>query len=296
MENIKEAIIPMFEGDIKGIAIDPFMCKTQLGKLKNINYPNFKYLEEEKWISREDDERSKKPVKFIQVVNLPDNLIVEVVNSINAVLNEENITVAKAIDKIIDYFKKVKFHKDIAQELMGDLGEAIFILKSFESGYDVMKHLRVNDNNTYDFYSNEKVFEVKSTSLEKNEMILTHEQMVQIKEKKIVVVKFKVVAAQTTLLDIYDMISKFGTLDDLLVQKQKHWKSIKEQCALNAKNDILADYAVILDKVKLGIFKNENLPDVEIKNMNACKKITYSINCTDSETENIVQFYKWLGK
>ena len=288
----KEAIITIIEKDIKGIAIDPYYCKKDIGKIKKINYPNFKYIEDKK--IKDDVTGREKEVWFIQIFNIPDNMIVEIKNTLDDIVNDTSLSIADALDKIIDYFRKVKFKKDIAKEIIGDLGEAIFLYKSLENGYNFIPYMRSIDNDIYDYRKDELYFEIKSSSLEKNEFILTHEQLEQVKNKKIIICKFKKVPSQINILDLYNMINKKTPLNDILLTKKSKWETIQSQLLEANESDLIANYSVILDNCKLNLFKDNLLPIIEIIDKKSCKKIDYYINCTDSEVDDINIFYKMI--
>lgn len=287
----EDIIVPIFEDNIKGIAIDPILAKDQIGKIEKINYPNFKWIGK---MTIKSEYGEEKEVHFIEIVNLPDNLIKEVTTTIKNLINDDNLSVAESLNEIINYFKKVIFSKQATKELIGDLGEAVLILKCFEQGIDIAKYLRSYDEGLYDFNINNWCVEVKTTSPEKNEFKITHEQLKQIEQKMIIVCKFKILQQKTNILDLYEMISKYCTLNNLLIQKQIRWKYYLEQYDVSFRNDILDDYSIDLDKTKLFCFRNENLPIIDIIDKKSCKKITYSINCTDSELTPIDILYDKL--
>ena len=290
---LKDAIIPIFKDNIKGIGVDLYECKN-VGNIKNINLPNFKWREEQ--ITVEDKETGKeKIVDFIEIVNIPDNLISEIVKTINNIIDNRNVSVYQALIEIIDYFKKVKFVKEIKKKLLGDIGEALFILDSLNNGVNVLSSMRQCDNELYDFEINNKCVEVKSSSIEKNDFTISHEQLNQVKDKLIIISKFKIISSNTTILDLYNMIEKKnGSLNSLLQYKKCYWLNINESCISEEnKSDIINNYSINLDNCKIYQFKEENLPIVEVKDFKSCKSIEYKINCTDSELIPIDNFYNW---
>lgn len=290
---LKDAIIPIFKDNIKGIGVDLYECKN-VGNIKNINLPNFKWREEQ--ITVEDKETGKeKIVDFIEIVNIPDNLISEIVKTINNIIDNRNVSVYQALIEIIDYFKKVKFVKEIKKKLLGDIGEALFILDSLNNGVNVLSSMRQCDNELYDFQINNKFVEVKSSSIEKNDFTISHEQLNQVKDKLIIISKFKIISSHTTILDLYNMIEeKNGSLNSLLEYKKCYWLNINENCISEEnKSDIINNYSVNIENCKIYQFKEENLPIVEVKDFKSCKSIEYKINCTDSELIPIDNFYNW---
>lgn len=294
MNTQKEAIITIFEDNIKGIAIDPLFCRKESGKIQKINYPNFRYIGEKR--IRDSETNREKDVWFIEIYNIPNNMIIEIKNTINDIINSSNITIAEALDKIFEYFRKVKFNSDYEKDLLGDLGEAAFIYKSLEKGYNVIPYFRNKDNDIYDYYNNNTYFEVKSSSLEKNEFIITYEQLSQIKDKKIIITKFKKVPNKTNIIDLYEMINKIHPLNELLLEKKNKWETIRNNLLDSKESDIIANYSLILDNTKISLFNNESLPEINIINMNACKSIDFHVSCTDSETIDINVFYKEVFK
>ena len=289
----KEMIITIFEQNYKGIAIDPIEFRNDISKITKINYPNFKY-DGQKTI-RDNNTGKEKDVWFIKITNIPNNLILAIKDTINDKLNNSSLSVTEILNEIIDYFKKMKFKKELEKELFGDLGEAIFIYKTLiNEKINLIPYLRNNDSDLYDFSKDSIVFEVKSSSLEKNEFVITHEQLNQIKDKKIIICKFKKLEGETDILKLYDLISEITPLNDLLLEKKRCWSILRDELISNNESDIISNYSVILENCKLSLFKDNNLPDVDIKQMNACKSIKYHINCTDSELLDIHYFYKIL--
>lgn len=292
---LKDAIIPIFQDDKKGIGIDLYECKN-VGNIKKINLPNLKWRDYPVTVVEEETGKEK-TIDFIEIVNIPNNLISEIVETIkNIIEKDNNISIAQAIEQIINYFKKVKFVKEIKKKLLGDIGEALFILDSLNNGIDVISTMRECDNDIYDFQVNDKFLEVKSSSIEKNEFTITHEQLNQVKDKFIIISKFKIIQGHTTILDLYNMIeNKYGSLNSLLSYKKEYWLHINESCISEEnKSDIINDYSINLENYKLYQFKEENLPIVEIKDFKSCKSIEYKINCTDSELLPIDNFYNWF--
>lgn len=292
---LKDAIIPIFDQDKKGIGVDLYECRN-VGNIKKINLPNFKWRGDIHVTVKDDVTGEEKQLDFIEISNIPDNLISEIVKTINDIIENDNgISVYDAIQKIINYFQRVKFVKEIKKKLLGDIGEALFILDALNNDIDVISSMRQSDNEIYDFQVNDKFIEVKSSSIEKNDFTITHEQLNQVKNKLIIISKFKIIQNHTTILDLYEMIEKkYGSLNSLLLYKKDYWLSINKNCISEEnKSDIVNNYSINLDNCRIYQFKEENLPIIEIKDLKACKSIEYKINCTDSELINIDNFYNW---
>ncbi len=289
--NLENIIFPILEGNKKGIAFDSNYIN--LGQIQKINYPNLKYVEEGlKAIECEGE--IKRNLHFVQFIDIPDNLIISIRDTIKEIIESKNMDAKSAIDEIVNYFRKLKFTKDIKTELIGDIGEAIFILKSFEKGMDFNKYMRMYDDNLYDFNINDKCIEIKTTSLEKNEFTITNEQINQIKDKKVVICKFKRIPGKVSILELYDLIEKYSSLNDLLIEKRNKWSNIendyKDQGNLN---DILKEYTVDLENVKLLIFNDNLFPEINVNDYKACKKISFYMDCSDSNTSDFEQLNKW---
>lgn len=298
MSKVKDAIIPFLEPNDYGIAIDPNLCEQQLGKLKKINYPNFKYVNKLYDIGNQNTNEEKK-VHFIEIKHLPMNLVREICNTINDILEEKDITVAAAIDEIIDYFKKVKLSKLCKKQLLGDIGEALFILECAKHDIDIQPYLGdIDDNNLYDFVIGNFNIEVKSASSEKNEFYLTKEQLDQTQNKNIVICKFKKMANETNIIQIYEKIQQKYPLCKAIQRKLTDWKNLLEDIKTENEyiNNILDNYSIKLENVKFGVFKNNSLPIIDVKSMNACKKIELIINCTNNELEPFDELIQKIEK
>lgn len=201
---------------------------------------------------------------------------------IHLLVNKSSKTFIDALEKTFDYFAN-NFSEALRETLWGDMGEAIFILKTFEhTNKNIINNIHQQDDGLYDFsFENGKYIEVKSTSLDKNEVILTNCQIDYTENRDFVIVKFKKIEQATTIIDMYDIMSKkIGALSDCLKEKYNLYKNFKE----------LKYFSVNMESVEIGVLNNNSVPQFEIKNESALKKAKFYLDVTD----NIESFEKYI--
>ena len=208
---------------------------------------------------------------------------------INKILEKENKSIQVSFEKIIQYFSKLKFQKDIGKKIIGDIAEALFMIKGQEIlNINFKNDLRLLDNELYDFKHNDTFIEVKSATKKGNQFIMSLRQYNESKNKKLVIVKFTCLKEGNTILDLYEMLNP---LPSLLMEKKKKWMDINA----NSKNDILNRYSVNIANAKIYLFDDKNLPKIDISEWNAMKDADLIINATDSELislENLKNYLK----
>lgn len=194
---------------------------------------------------------------------------------INLVAKNECDTFADALDKTFTYFANA-FSKEFKNKILGDIGEAFFILKTYEfSKNNIIGNIHSIDESLYDFsFKSGRFIEIKSTSLDKNEVILSNCQADYIKNKNFVIVKYKVLEVGTSILDLYERIkNEIGTLNDKLRENYEFYKDIKNE---------IKKFCINMDKTTIGVLSDECIPSYSIDNVTAVKKVKFYIDVTDN--------------
>lgn len=207
---------------------------------------------------------------------------------INLVAKNQCDTFADALDKTFTYFANA-FAKEFKNKILGDIGEAFFILKTYEfTKKNIIDNIHSIDESLYDFsFKSGKFIEIKSTSLDKNEVILSNCQAGYIKNKNFVVVKYKILEVGTSILDLYERIkSEIGTLNDNLRENYEFYKNIKHE---------INNFCINMDKTSIGVLSDESIPSYNIDNVSAVKKVKFYIDVTDNlnDFESFIKNFKF---
>lgn len=282
MENINEQIIYMNEDGKCGIAINLEHSNPKvIGKLNKINYTNFKYEGQCEIINKNDGRRVL--IEYIEIKNIPENLCKAIVENIKEIWNK-NLTIADCIDEMISYFSKSKFIKEMQKILLGDIGEALFMIECSKNNIDAKNKIRSLDNSLYDFKFGNLFVEIKSSNKEKNEIKISLPQLTETNNKKIIISKFNIVQGEQTILDLYNQLEP---LNELLNIKKANWEDIKKE---TGDMNIINQYTVILDNCACSVLKEECLPIINIKHNGSLKTLVASLDVTGANVDEFKSF------
>jgi len=226
------------------------------------------------------------------------------VEEIHIYYRKNKWTLTKCFQHIAANFNKTKFKADLEKKIIGDIGEILFILKMYHLGYkDFQNNLHLNDYNLYDFVVDGQNyhFEIKSSSTIKNEIILSEEQLDQLENRKIIVVKFKIIEKNDddkslfNILDLYQMLEdKTGKLNELLEQKQNEYKNLEDDISKDTIDFSISSLSVNLEKISYGIYNESSLPSIQIVLRGSLKNLKIYLDATDGNLEPIEEIEKYL--
>ncbi|MDE5617536.1 MAG: PD-(D/E)XK motif protein [Ureaplasma sp.] len=188
--------------------------------------------------------------------------------------------------RIINFWKLKNNTNLEIENLKGDIGEALLILKFAELGYDIQNNLRNKDNELYDFFFEKSIIEVKTTSVRSNEIKINDSQMLTSSIDKnihIIVVKTKylnkVLSSHKNILDIYDAIDeKIGLNNSLLKIKKETYQTLDQQIIDNNSIDINDYHFYLMDYKKIR--------DSKINKPKGLKDLIYVFDVSDLEKIN----------
>lgn len=196
------------------------------------------------------------------------------------------LTYSESLQKVVEYFKSQISHSKI-ETLHGDIGEALFIIKCLELGRkEIFDSMRKNDYKSIDFSINKKLFEVKMTSKSASEIHISNTQFSSQNDVNYVVIKANFIQNKTTILDLYSKIKNMSNanLPQLLATKETEYLMNEEIIKLES---------IDLDSVEYYFYNSNCLPRIEIKEVNSLKKMTFTLDATNSSMMNI-NFDKYL--
>ncbi len=259
-----------------------------LGDLEKIKYDHIKYKGEYKIFNNKINKNISAHYFSFNKKVFDLDFLEEVCTEINKILLNENKSIQSAFEKIIEYFSKSKFIKDIRKRIYGDIAEALFMIEGKNIlDIDFKNNLRLIDEELYDFKYGDTFLEVKAATKKNNEFIISIRQLEEAKNKKIIIVKFICIRDAKTILDLYDLLEP---LPDLLKTKKKKWIDINA----NSENDILNTYTVDLENIRVHLFIDENLPEIIVKKWGAMKDASITINATDSSLKKLEELKNYL--
>lgn len=192
---------------------------------------------------------------------------------IDLVVRKMQNNLADALLQTFNYFAN-QIKEKAKNKIWGDIGEAIFILKTHEyTGVNVINKIHNIDETLYDFsFKNQKYMEIKTTSLDKNEVILSNCQIDYVNNRDFIVVKFKVIENATSIIDIYNLIKeKVGPIIGTTLEENY---DAYECC------ELLNQLTVNLDKVQIWKLSDKCVPQVKVENGSSLKKSKFYLDVT----------------
>lgn len=281
-ENSKIRIINDKEKNFYGIGFYLTNYIT-IEKIKKVNFHFIKY--DGKW-SISNDNEIEKNTYVIKFENMPKNLLDSVCETIIEKTEKENLSEDKALNFVIDLFQKFKFDKEFKKQLVGDIGEAIFMLKAKEIGINADEKIRNSDKNLYDFVFNKFYVEVKSSSKNLNEIIVDLRQIEESENKKFVVVKFQLLENQLTILDLYEKLNSTNNL--VLEKKEKYLNLLQDEIA----KKILLENTIDLNKIECFILEDKLIPKIKIIHEGGLKNVKCHIGITNVQKISLEELKK----
>ena len=212
----------------------------------------------------------------VRFENMPKKLLESIFDSVEEKVEKENFSEIKALKYIINLFQKMVFKKEFKEILIGDIGEAIFMIKAKEIGLNADEKIRNSDNNLYDFVFDKFFVEVKSSSKNLNEITVDLRQIQESNKKKFVVSKFQLLENQLTICDLY---KRLNSTNSLVLEKAKEYESL-----MNNDNDfkkIMSECTIIFDKVECFILEDSIIPKIQVVHEGGLKNIKCQIGITN---------------
>ena len=174
---------------------------------------------------------------------------------------QENIDNDNIFTKIINFLKMANNNNITIENIKGDIGEALLIIKYIElgQGSKIMDSIRQRDESVYDFYLANNIIEVKNSSIRSKEIKINHNQIPNEKDKNVFVCVAntknlkKVNDNHKSILDLYEMIESFGfKLNNILEIKKTIYQQLESEIIDNNSIDINDYYFSIIpfDEIK----------------------------------------------
>lgn len=199
-------------------------------------------------------------------------------------VNEKGMTFFQSLNTTLDYFSN-GFEKKASEVLIGDIGEILFLLRVKDiTGKNLSSTIHQNDKSLYDFKINDLYVDVKCTSLDKKEIILSDCQVEYLQNRIFAISQVKFIDSGETIVELYQRLD--GQLNSELLKKKLSMWSEKNN------KELIQQFSINYDSVKFDILKEECIPRCTITNKSALKKSKFYIDVT----QNLDSFEEFIKK
>lgn len=203
-----------------------------------------------------------------------------------------DIEITKLITSLEQLFK-ITPETDKKKLQIGVYGELLFLLFMYNNGYPLI----LNKYHSY-FYSkhdieidNHNRIEIKSTTSSKRIHSFAHDQLFR-KDVNVFVASLILEYSQEGL-SLYDLFNKILTLitnpEDYL-----DMGLLKAMCGVSEINKG-PSFSFIKSTEQIKVFKSEDLPHLEVGNINGVTEIHYDVDCALASNIKIADFIKYLN-
>ncbi|MCF0218123.1 MAG: hypothetical protein HUJ42_03740 [Malacoplasma sp.] len=284
-ENKKAIMIDDEINDVRGIAFitDDFEV---IYELKKINRTFIKYAGKYEFKNGQNQVVQGHLLKF---ENMPLSLLNEISNCAEYLIENEHYKINESIKLILALFDKHKFQKTIREKLVGDIGEAIFILKAKKCGINADEMIRISDENLFDFVFNQTYVEVKSSTKNSNEIVVDNRQIVEADKKVFVISKFQILENKTNICQLYEMIN---SSNPILQNNYQSYKYMMENSEID--KHILLNTAIDLEKAECFLIDNNLMPRIKIEHEGGLKNIKIYVGITNCQKYGLEELKKYL--
>ena len=141
-ENNRVILVNDDESDKKGIGIITSSTRT-IESIKKIKKTYIKYGGRASII---DDSGKNVIVEFIEFNSMPIDILKSITEEISEKIKDENISIEEMLEFIFDLFSTHRLERDYEKKLIGDLGEAIFMIEAKNNGINADQMIRKEDN------------------------------------------------------------------------------------------------------------------------------------------------------
>jgi len=233
-------------------------------------YKNFEYISPKKY----ETNIGSKELQVLRFKNVtPErekliNKILEVIESF-----DENWTISGILEMFSEYFSK-KDEECLVSNLVGDIGEIVFILKLQKMNIDYQKYYQMDEHSLYDFTFKKIYVDVKTTSESKKIINMSRRQIENCKKLWLFVCEINKIQGKSNIVDLLNMIK---IKNKLIYDKLDYWQNKLD----SNKKEIIQSWTVDLKKVKCYFIENKVLPKIEIKKEGGLIDISLKLSTTN---------------
>ncbi len=248
--------------------------------IRKINQTYIRYVDKYNFVSDETGE--ERIAEFICFENMPKNILESIVSEIKNKLENNNDKVDNILNFIINLFSRHKFNKKIRKQIMGDIGELIFMIKMKEKGFEVDKYYRKKEESLYDFNFKDFYVEIKSSTKFLNEITITERQVSEADNKVVVVSRYQMLEDKQNIFKLFEILN---SSNPIILEKRNQYKFLYESDEKAKK--IFDDLTVDLDNTECFVLEEHLLPKIKIIHNGGLKELGYKIDISSSQKINI---------
>ena len=239
-------------------------------------YKNFEYIPPKEYVTNKGS-KMLQILKFKNVTPERKKIISKILEAIEEF--NENWTISGILEMFNEYFSK-NDEDCLVSNLVGDIGEIVFILKLQELNIDYRKYYQMDEHSLYDFTFNKIYVDVKTTSEGKKIINMSKRQIENCQRLWLFVCEINKIQGKLNVVNLLNMIKNKNRL---IFEKLKYW-----QYKLDSnKRDVILSWTVDLEKVKCYLIDSEVLPKIEIKKEGGLVDISLKLSTTNCKKQPV---------
>ena len=214
--------------------------------------------------------------EFVKFEKMPRKILESILLEIEDRFEKYNEPLEESLEFILNLFSDHKLKEKCEKDLIGDIGELIFMIKCKEHGINVENNIRILDDSLYDFYFGDFAVEIKTSTKRTNEIKITHRQLQEYSNKKIIVTVFQKMENMSNIFDLFNILDSSNIQ---IVSKKNQYLELAND---DIYQKVINSYTVNLENVQCFILDDNLLPEINIVKNGGLKEIELVIDVSSS--------------
>lgn len=214
--------------------------------------------------------------EFVKFEKMPRKILESILLEIEDRFEKYNEPLEESLEFILNLFSDHKLKEKCEKDLIGDIGELIFMIKCKEHGINVENNIRILDDSLYDFYFGDFAVEIKTSTKRTNEIKITHRQLQEYSNKKIIVIVFQKMENMSNIFDLFNILDSSNIQ---IVSKKNQYLELAND---DIYQKVINSYTVNLENVQCFILDDNLLPEINIVKNGGLKEIELVIDVSSS--------------
>lgn len=258
-----------------------FDTKIKVGGSVN-QYKNFEYIPQKTCLTNKG-ELKLHILRFKNIDSERKKIIFAILESIEKF--DDNKTIVDILEMFSDYFSK-NDEDFLVNKLLGDIGEACFILTLQKNKIDYSKYYQHTEKSLYDFNFNNHFVDIKTTSSARKNIYLNWRQISIAKNVSFFVCEVNKVQNNDNIIDL---LEKIKNKNDIIKAKIEFWKK------KNLKySNIIDSYTVDPKNVVAYFVDKKTIPTVKIINNGGLIDMIFKISVASAKKIDFCSYMKNL--
>lgn len=214
--------------------------------------------------------------EFVKFEKMPRKILESILLEIEDRFEKYNEPLEESLEFILNLFSDYKLKEKCEKDLIGDIGELIFMIKCKEHGINAENNIRILDDSLYDFYFGDFAVEIKTSTKRTNEIKITHRQLQEYSNKKIIVTVFQKMENMSNIFDLFNILDSSNIQ---IVSKKNQYLELAND---DIYQKVINSYTVNLENVQCFILDDNLLPEINIVKNGGLKEIELVIDVSSS--------------